>query len=311
MYYLRDQSRSAIAEALGISRFKVARLLIDAREQGIVQIHLTRPDGLDPDRARRLCETWRLRHAIVLPEMPEDALQNALAHAAASYLTEHLTPDDVLGLASGRTTGRIARALGSLPACTIVQIIGVTSATTLWDNPTEAIRRMAQLSGGPCYPVFAPFGLGSADAVAILRREPAIAAAWAQFSFLTRAIVTTAPWATGVSMIHDSVTPADQVEAAALSPAAEILGNLIDSNGRPVAADLTERLLTISLDELSRIPDVILVSGGTSRQQAIHAALMTGIVDTLITDSGTARFLLQKSEINHGQPNGCALPDEY
>lgn len=67
----------------------------------LVQINITRPDGLDSDRASKLRKVWGLNEAIVLPDLPEDALQIALANAAASYLTEHLTENDVLGRVDG------------------------------------------------------------------------------------------------------------------------------------------------------------------------------------------------------------------
>lgn len=42
-YYLDDASKVAIAEELDISRFKVARLLEEARDQGIVRIDVVDP----------------------------------------------------------------------------------------------------------------------------------------------------------------------------------------------------------------------------------------------------------------------------
>ena len=38
-HYLEDRSRVEISDALGISRFKVARLLARAKEEGVVTCH--------------------------------------------------------------------------------------------------------------------------------------------------------------------------------------------------------------------------------------------------------------------------------
>ena len=48
-YYLEDKSKIEIAEELGLSRFKVARLLETARESGLVHIEIAYLDMIDID----------------------------------------------------------------------------------------------------------------------------------------------------------------------------------------------------------------------------------------------------------------------
>jgi len=75
--------------------------------------------------------------------------------------------------------------------------------------------------------------------------------------------------------------------------AGEVLANVIDVSGRPVAQEFSERALSITLDQLRTVPDVILVASGARRHRAILACLRAGLTDTLITDSQTAQFLLE------------------
>ena len=49
-YYLDGKQKNEIAQELGISRFKVARLLDDARDAGIVDIRITVPTDVDLER---------------------------------------------------------------------------------------------------------------------------------------------------------------------------------------------------------------------------------------------------------------------
>jgi hypothetical protein len=54
-YYLQEQSKVDIAALLGISRFKVARLLDEARSTGLVRIEIVnRWGGRGPQGRRRL-----------------------------------------------------------------------------------------------------------------------------------------------------------------------------------------------------------------------------------------------------------------
>src|SRR5689334_22806885 len=65
-HYLAGQSKVEIADELGLSRFKVARLIDFAREAGIVRIEIVADGELDLDRSARLQERFALRHAVVV-----------------------------------------------------------------------------------------------------------------------------------------------------------------------------------------------------------------------------------------------------
>ena len=68
-YYVDDMSKTDIADELGVSRFRVARLIDTAKRTGMVQIQIAPPAGIDTElsvdaaaalrpRARRRASTW-------------------------------------------------------------------------------------------------------------------------------------------------------------------------------------------------------------------------------------------------------------
>src|SRR6266536_5132830 len=95
-YFLDGRSKSEIADEFGVSRFKVARILDDARAEGIVRIEIRLPAGLDASLAQALHDAFGLRHAIVVDTLvePEAQMRRQLAHAAAALLKEIVTVDD-------------------------------------------------------------------------------------------------------------------------------------------------------------------------------------------------------------------------
>ena len=71
-YYLDERSKVEIAGELGLSRFKIARLLETARDSGLVRIEIGLPGGaLDAGLSAELCSAFGLRHAFVF-NFPED-----------------------------------------------------------------------------------------------------------------------------------------------------------------------------------------------------------------------------------------------
>src|SRR6516165_12623497 len=97
-FYLEGASKVDIADRLGISRFRVARLLDSARESGMVRIEIGLPGGsLDAGLSAELCSAFGLKQAFVynFPE-EESPLRRRLGEAAGQVLMELIKPGDVL-----------------------------------------------------------------------------------------------------------------------------------------------------------------------------------------------------------------------
>src|ERR1700683_3483129 len=126
-YYLEGASKIDIADRLGISRFRVARLLDSARDAGMVRIEIGLPGGsLDAGLSAELCAAFGLRHAFVFnfPDDEQALLRRRLGEAAGQALMDLITPGDVLGMSWSRTLGGIAAAMTQIPPCPIVQLTG-------------------------------------------------------------------------------------------------------------------------------------------------------------------------------------------
>src|SRR6202451_3393314 len=110
-FYLEGISKVGIADRLGISRFRVARLLDSARETGMVRIEIGLPGGsLDAGLSAELCSTLGLKHAFVFnfPDATEPALRRRLGEGTGQALMDIITPSDVLGMSWSRTLSGLA-----------------------------------------------------------------------------------------------------------------------------------------------------------------------------------------------------------
>ena len=125
-HYLDGRSKVQIADDLGLSRFKVARLLDAARECGLVRIEIGQVDGMDLDLSARLQQAFGLTHCAVHAargRMGEDS-RAALGRTAARLLTEILRPSDVLGLPWSRSVLAMTEHLTELSPVRVVQLTG-------------------------------------------------------------------------------------------------------------------------------------------------------------------------------------------
>lgn len=298
-YYLLGQAKTEIADELGISRFKVARLLDAARAEGLVRIEIVRQGAFDVDLSARLQETLGLSHTVVLhcAAMDARARRAQIGRAAAELLAEVTTEDDVLGLPWSRTVRTMVDALEDLPAVDVVQLTGAFAHSEEDSSAVDIVRRAARASGGHAHLFFAPFVLDDADLSRTLRRQPAVAEALSQISRVTRAVVGVGAMAEGESTIYDVTTAEDRQVLADAGAVGEAAGVFFDQNGLAVTTDLTSRLITLSAAQLHDIPEVLALSAGPARAEAVVAAIRGGLVNGVVCDAELAETMIEREKI--------------
>jgi DNA-binding transcriptional regulator LsrR (DeoR family) len=300
-FYLEGVSKVDIADRLGISRFRVARLLESARETGLVRIEIGLPGGiLDAGLSAELCSVFGLRQAFVF-NFPDDAvaLRQRLGEAAGQVLMDLIKPGDVLGLTWSRTLSGLAAALTQLPPCPIVQMTGAVPPPDGRDL-LEVVRSVARIGGGPAHVFYAPMLLDDARAAAAIRRQGDIAEAFALVPRVTIAVVAIGAWAPGFSTIYDAITPAEREALAALGVSGELAGVFIGANGNLVPTPLDDRMIVTPGSLLAQIPFVLAVAYEPAKTDAVRAAIRGGLVHGLVTHTSLARTLLSHAPAARG-----------
>ncbi|GAA3620106.1 sugar-binding domain-containing protein [Marihabitans asiaticum] len=283
MHYLEDRSKTDIAEALDISRFKVARLLGLAREHRIVRIEIE-DSAVDLERSDRLAALLGLDRAVVT--------SGDVAVAAADLLSVVLDDGDVLGLPWSRTVARMIEHLHDLPRVDAVQLTGAHHAPELDTSAVAIVRAVARASGGSAHLFFAPFVAQDAETAAAFARQAEVRAARSELSRVTHAVVAAGSWGAGQSTIYDAVTPAERTEAKEAGVVGEIAGIFLDASGAAVEGLAAARLVTLSRQELRHIPHVALLATGPDKAATVRAAVAGGLVETLVCDRALAQVLL-------------------
>ena len=292
-YYLEGVSKIDIAERLGISRFRVARLLDSARESGLVRIEIGLPGGvLDAGLSAELCSAFGLRQAFVFNFADEESpLRLRLGEAVGQVLMDLITPADVLGLSWSRALSGLTAALTQLPPCPIVQLTGAVPPPDGRDL-LDLVRSVARIGGGPAHVFYAPMLLDDAQTAAAIRRQGDIAEAFALVPSVTIAVVAIGAWEPGLSTIYDAVTTAEREALTALGVHAELAGVFIGADGRPLGTPLDSRMIVTPAPLFTEIPFVLAVAYDAAKSNAVRAAIRGGLVHGLVTHTSLARALL-------------------
>jgi len=299
MYYEWDMRQSEIAKQLGLSQATVSRLLGRSKEEGIIRISVNLPNGVYTELEETLVKKFGLRDAIVVDSLDdnEKLIQRDLGAATAYYLESAIRPNEVIGISSwSATLLALVDALHPMPrksGVKVVQILGGVGNPAVEAHATRLTSRIAQLVKGDA--VYLPISgvLATEAARNILMADEVAQQAIRLFDHVTTALV-------GIGAIDPSPLLAQsgnifsQKELDLLrqeKAVGDILLRFFDQNGNLVETGLEKRVISMSLEQLSKVSRAVGVAGGSRKYAAILGALHGHWINVLVTDHFTANRL--------------------
>jgi lsr operon transcriptional repressor len=293
LYYMEGLTQDRVAARLGITRLRVNRLLGEARASGLVGItinsQLASCLALE-DELKRVCG---LREAVVVPT-PEDAalLPALVGRAAGEFLSRHLETRPVRGIGVGwgatlREAIRFVKPRSRSEISVSSLMGGLTRGLEI--NTFETATALAARLGGRCSYLAAPLYAGSEKSRETLVSQDVFRESFSAMAHNNVALLSVGDLSNRSLLIRyglpRDVTPASLRRSGAVG---DILGTFLDAGGRPVDHPLNKRVIAPSLGVLSRIPTVIVASGGLNKAPIIAAVLKAQLAAVLVTDEDTA-----------------------
>lgn len=295
LYYDAGLSKVEIGQRLGISRFRVARLLDQARTGGLVRIEYRDTPEVDRSLAREVEERFGLDLCAVAAGDGD-----ATARAAAEVVAEMLATARSVGVAWGSTLAAVVRQLPRRhhPGLTVVPLAGGSARIERDRGPGELARAFADRVAGSHRDLYAPAFVVSPVVRDALIAEPEVAAVLLAWAHLDVALVGIGAWTGGgaarSSLIASGALAEEELAGLrARGAVGELVVHPFDADGAFVAPDLAERAVAIPLAQLRRVPRVVAVATGRDKAAAIRGALAAGIIRVLVTDAAAAAAVLE------------------
>jgi DNA-binding transcriptional regulator LsrR (DeoR family) len=300
MYHEQGIRQPEIAARLSISQSRVSRLLKEAVNLGVVRTVVVPPPGVHSDLEEAVRTAYGLSDVVVADALADDepSILNALGAAGAAYLETTLTGRERLGVSSWSAT-LLAVVDAMLPrtvrtAESVVQVLGGVGNARVQVRAQHLTERLARVTGAA--PMFLPApGVVTSEAVrdALLQDEyvAEVVEAWSSLTVLLVGIGSLEP----SPLLKDSgntVSPEEMESLRGSSAVGDVCLRFYDQDGGLVPSSLNGRVVGISVDELRAVPRKVGVAGGARKRRAIRAAALGGWIDVLITDVGTAEYLV-------------------
>lgn len=306
LYYEQSYNQQQIADQLDVSRSSVSRMIKEARDRGIVDIHIHRPLYRDTQNEQELVRRFGLRDARVLRTQPlnSNAVEGAtrlqaLGRLAATYLeqvVEGLPPQSTIGIAWGTAAHASVNALSQRleKGIDVVQLLGSVGAPQPNIDGPDLARALASKLGGRHYYLHAPAFVEQPGLREMLYRESTVHEAMKRVSAVQVALTGIGAMdGANTSYVRAGHMTVEQIkELHTQGVVGEMCGSFYDIYGHSEPYEINQHVVGIDSDALRAMPHMIAVAFGERKVRAIGAALRGHYPSVLITDHETAEGVL-------------------
>jgi DNA-binding transcriptional regulator LsrR (DeoR family) len=291
-YYFEDMTQQSIANLLSISRIRVIKLLDRARQTGIIQFKLRENPSFHIDFEEQLKKRYDLKDVFVVPDAATLERKNAnVAQAAALYINDRLKGGDHINVGYGDTSRHLLNNLATMVESPI-SCISLTGGVSYYLPDTRPHIFNANLHLIP-----APLLASSNEMADAIRKEESVNEIFRMAPLATLTVI-------GIGGMHEKSTifntgtlgKNDLTYLKMKGAVGDILSHFLDKDGNLVTSSVEERLISIPLETLKKFQNVIGVAAGAAKVKAIRSVLRGHYLNVLITDTTTAKLILEDND---------------
>lgn len=294
LYYEHGLTHQEIADALGISRIRVTRLLAEARSTGLVQITVLVDDSFFADEERELVSRYNLKQAWVAPRVADQSkADRSFAAVGAEALSSLIEKNSTIAVGLSTAVGLVANEFPSeVLGGNYVPIGGGSAGQTTGANPHEIALTLAARTGGHAFYLPAPLIAASREAANLASADPGVASALSMAAGADMLIAGVGSVTDDAGLLFNNLPAQEKDQLRAAGAVGDIAARFFDRDGNTVPGHLDDCIVGLTLEQVRSIPRRVGIVRGTQKIDALRVALEHGLVNMLITDIETANGLL-------------------
>ena len=298
LYYEQRLTQTVIGRRYSLSRSTVSRMLQRARELGIVTITVNHEVARNSSMEEALGSAFGLRDVRVLRsgDRSPDAIRIGIGQLAARLLRECMEECSILGVSYGRSIANTVEQVRPIPqgGLTVVPVIGALGS----DNPLiegiDLTRQLATKLGAKYRYLHAPLLVEDSRTRDLFMREPTVNDVLqiaAESNCVLIGIGSLQAESSGI-IWTGYINRNERDWLHNIGVVGHMCAQFFDVNGQVLDIGINRRSISIGLDALKKINNVIAVAGTTDKANAILGALNGGYIDSLVTDDRAAQLVL-------------------
>ena len=297
LYHVDGLGQSEIMSLMRISQTKISRILAVAQERGIVRVSVDRYEARNAKLEHEVCARYGLETAAVV-KTPQnataDTVRQAVGHFGVPFVFELLPEIGTLAMGGGRSVAEVvSRFRKSLARhLTIAQAMGNIDSNITPVDALELCRTLGKLWSCEFLTLSTPAFVEDKKTRDSFLASAQIRMVRARLKQADAALVGVGALDYSVYIDRGVLLPDDIAQLRKQGAVGEICGRFFNVKGKECATRWRDRVISIEVEHLRKIPQVIGVAAGAERAPAIAAAIAGGLLRSLLIDEAAAQALL-------------------
>lgn len=301
LYYVDNLAQAEVAKFVKVSQAGVSRLLNLARARGIVRISVSQYEPRHCELEARLKDRFGLNQVAVIKTvegLSGQDVRRAVTHFAASFVSTLIPPHALVALAGGRTLRELVDVLPPdlQRRPTIIQAMGSIDSNISPVDAQEIGRTLAQRCGGSFLALNTPAFVQDKKTRDALLALDQIRAVQQRMAEADAALIGIGTLENSVFAERGVLSAIDLETLREADAVGEICGRFFNRQGRECETAWRDCVISIRLEQLRKVPQVVGVVTGSDRSLAIAAAIRGGILKSLVIDEAGATGLIAEAD---------------
>jgi deoxyribonucleoside regulator len=296
LYYIEGLTQQNIADKLKISRTKVSRYLTRAKETGIVEITIKYPPEDFSKMEYEIEKKYQIRECIIVDTPGDDEeIIRSMGVRVNSLLERLLDDGSYIGIGWGYSLRELSKHINIVNKSDIkvVPMIGGLGRTGTGIHTNSVAKRIADRVGGTSYMIHSPAVMDSSEVKQMMEKDSNVREIMNMSKKIDTALIGLSDLGSESTLIKTgSFRQEDFRYLRSLGVVGDVNLVFIDREGRYVPNEIDERIVRVPLERLKKIKNVISIAFGKRKLEVLTAALKGHIINILLTDKDTAKYIL-------------------
>ena len=301
LYYIKNLNQKQISNVLHVSQATVSRLLDKAIKNKIVKVSVKSISGSFTNLEEQMCSKFNLTDCVISKSSSKNnqLLHSYLGEAAAFHFETIINNKDIIGISSWSETLLNAinamHPLKNLIDIKVVQTLGGIGDTSATEHAVHLLSRFTELINAEKF--YLPIsGIVSKNFNFSALNDKHIEIVLSLFNHISLALVGVGSIDVFSPLIKKSgnILPKEEMSRLINKGAVGDIGlQFFDISGKKISISEKYKVIGMTLEQLKKANNVIVVAGGIHKVKAIIGALNTSAINTLITDPNTAKEIIK------------------
>lgn len=300
LYYESNLTQMQIGKKLHLSRPTVSQLLKEARDTGVVNITINHPNSKQMLDQERISTHYAISSThITDSSFSEDATKNKLGALCSAYIESRILDINSIGIGWGSSLYYFVESANNIVSdnLKIVPLMGGVGMTNIKLHANHLAFKLSEKYQGDVTYFYAPAFAESKKMKEMFESSQQYKEIYQKGLDVDIAVIGIGnPLNSSTYKQLNYFSEEESKELENSKAIGDILGSFFDLDGAPVYTSVTDRMLGISITDLPKIKEKIIIASGAEKFKAISVLLEKNLIDHLFIDQEIANLLLEKIE---------------